>query len=305
MLASALEDEETQDKGMVLLVWNLQRVSSSSNIFAAATPPWGGLFDSFWNLWKSIKSSFRIARLHYATVVTDGGMGYTVKEYEESFETVIRHHTASSQECLHALLTFGLPIASLPITPEKIETSYHHKWVEWRQRTDSYHHQHHYKIILVPTRYDVLFGKHSPINAGNVRFHQMIVANVEEYRQSKASEQSAMRTQIYKSLTSGFPPGHGMSAKCLQPLDSRLGVLWEPMSEKEATAKIAEAFQYISRHLDQEGDPSTDLGVHARDHSSDLADFIWMKRCCFMISCKEGYHPICGGDSKEIASKQW
>jgi hypothetical protein len=206
-----------------------------------------------------------------------------------------------------------------------LETTHHHKWVEWRQRTDSYHHQHHYKIVLVPTRYDVLFGKHSPINAGNVRFHQMILANVEEYRQAKASEQSAIRTQIYKSLTNGFlPPGTGggggssstgsgavgnvWSAKCLQPLDSRWGVLWEPMNEKTATAKIAEAFQYVSRQLDQQeqGDPSTDRDANAKAHATDLTDFIWMKRCCFMITCKEGYH-ICGtgGDSKEISSKQW
>ena len=258
-------------------------------------------------------------------------MSYTFKEYDEapthsslpssssslssslenttSLTTVVRHHTGSSQECLHALLTFGLPIACLPITPERIETTHHHKWVEWRQRTDSYHHQHQYKIILVPTRYDVLFGKHSPINAGNIRFHQMILANVHEYRQSKSVEQAAMRTQIYKTLTSGFPAAHVPSAKCLQPLDTRWGILWEPMTEKSATTKIAEAFQYVIRQLDQQqqlqqqqgNDHSTNRNIN--DHSSDWADFIWMKRCCFMITCKEGYH-ICG-DSKEISSQQW
>lgn len=346
MLASALEDEETQDKGIVLLVWNLQRMSggalslsssvtssfsmASSNLFGGVTPPWGGFFfDSFWNLWKSIQSSFRIARLHYVTVVSgEDGTTYTVKETgpDKSIDksTIIRHHTGSSQECLHALLTYGLPIASLPITPERIETTHHHKWVEWRQRTDSYHHQHQYQLILVPTRYDVLLGKHSPINAGNIRFHQMILANVMEYRQSKPAEQSAIRTQIYKTLTSpvlvSSPPGR--SAQFLQPLDARLGILWEPMTETAATTKIAQAFQFVSRQIDQQlqlqqqqqqqGDASSTNNKDRENHvtgkkywPSDLADLVWRKKCCFMIPCnKEGYH-ICNGDSQDgISSPQ-
>ncbi len=296
MLASALEDEETQDKGIVLLVWNPPHKASTS-IFPASPSSWGSFFDSFWNLWKSVKTSFRITRLHYATTSSD--VEYSMKEYEEH-DTLIRHHNGSSQECLHALLTFGIPIPSLPITPDCIQTNFHLKWVEWRHRTDSYHHQHHYKIVLVPTRLDVLFGKHSPVNAGNIRFHQMILANVEEYRRSKASEQCAIRTQIYKSLTNALPGGNG-TAKFLHPLDARMGLLWEPMDEKSATAKISDAFQYICRQLDHPHDQSSNSDGGSVDPRSDFTDFVWMKQCCFMITCKDGYH-LCG-DSSQLSSK--
>lgn len=298
MLASALEDEETQDRGIVLLVWNPPRTTLSPSLFPASPSSWGGFFDSFWNLWKSIKTSFRIARLHYSTISSDDV--YSVKEYEEQ-DTLIRHHFGSAQECLHALLTFGIPIPSLPITPDGIQTTFHLKWVEWRQRTDSYHHQHHYKIVLVPNRNDVLFGRHFPINAGNIRFHQLILANVDEYRKSKSTEQIAIRTQIYKNLTNDIPGCH-RTAKCLHPLDTRMGILWEPMDEKSAMTKIADAFQYVSRQMDQQHDQSTDRESGVLDPRSDIADLIWMKQCCFVITCKEGYH-ICG-DSSQL-SKQW
>lgn len=252
------------------------------------------LFDSFWNLWKTVKPAFRIARLHYMTI--EGEAPYFVKEYEEG-ETLVRHHSGSAQECLHALLTYGMPLPSLPFSPLGIlHTSFHSKWVEWRQRTDSYHHQRNYQIVLVPNRHDVLFGKHSVINAGNVRFHQMILGNIEEYCKSKASEQAAMRTQLFKSLTVPMANGEG-TPKCLQPLDTRQGILWEPMDEAAATAKIADAFDFVSRQLkqskennDNDGDPVLDPHA-AWEWYTGMTD-----SCCFIVTCnKEG---ICGGSSR-------
>ena len=88
MLASALEDEETQDKGIVLVVWNYSLAEQqqaaaakmSQNNASSSLLSWGAagaagihqavssFFDSFWNLWKFIQKSFRIERLHYLTI---------------------------------------------------------------------------------------------------------------------------------------------------------------------------------------------------------------------------------------------
>lgn len=294
MLASALEDEETQDKGLVLCVWNTQDSSTANPFLATASSAMSSLFDSFWNLWKCIKPAFLISRLHYMTVDMSGTIPYSFKEYEEA-DSLIRHHTGSAQECLHALLTYGMPLPALPVTPTlNMHTTLHEKWVEWRQRTDSYHHQRHYKIVLVPNRQDVLFGKHSVVNAGNVRFHQMLLGNVEEYHDSSPTEQTAIRTQLYKSLTCD-------GAKCLQPLDNRMGILWEPMEEAAALGRIADAFDFLASQLLLQ-DSAKPGQTPETDPHAVWREWYGMKSCCFVITCKEGYH-ICG-DSSQL-SKDW
>jgi hypothetical protein len=305
MLASALEDEETQDKGLVLVVWNYQGMMDQGPSWGAAL---GTFFDSFWNLWKSIKTSFRIVRLHYLTINGSGDALYSVKEYEEG-DTSVRHHTGSPQECLHALLTVGLPIPALPMMPEgRMQTVFHHTWVEWRQRTDSYHHQHQYKILLVPNRHDVLFGKQPSglVNAGNVHFHQLILADIEEYRDAPAAEQATIRTHIYKSLMSTLlGDGSSTTAKCLQPLDTRMGILWEPMDELAALSKIADALEFVRRQQEADEDDDEPSGSPRDGGRNDPHENNWdlwyVKQCCFMVTCKEGYR-VC--DSSQL-SKSW
>jgi hypothetical protein len=311
MLASALEDEETQDRGLVLVVWNYQGMDLGSSWGASTL---GTFFDSFWNLWKSIKTSFRIARLHYLTIPpSERDTLYSVKEFDEG-DTSVRHHTGSPQECLHALLSVGLPIPALPLQPEReqgrMETVFHHKWVEWRKRTDSYHHQHQYKIILVPNRHDVLFGKQPSglVNAGNVHFHQLILAAIDEYRYAKPAEQATLRTQMYQSLiTTLLGDGSSTTAKCLQPLDTRMGILWEPMDETAAVSKIADALEFVRRQLEQQEadddikeNDDADAGASQHDDTDDIGAF-YVRQCCFMVSCKEGY-TVC--DSSQL-SKGW
>jgi hypothetical protein len=92
MMASALEDEETQSKGIVLVVLNY-------------APTW--IFDSFWAAWKAIRVPFRIARLQYC-VVSPGSI-YSFREYEEHGTTIRIHQgtcvleTASPFEIIHGI----------------------------------------------------------------------------------------------------------------------------------------------------------------------------------------------------------
>lgn len=310
MLTSVLEDEETQDRGLVLAVWNdsssSQQQEQGLNPFlnaAASSSSWAGgvmssLFDSFWNLWKSIKSSFHIARLHYIKIDPNGT--YSCKEYEDH-DTIIRHHSGSPQECLHGLLTYGLPLPALPISAATgWQVGLYTLWVEWRQCTDSYHHQQHYPIVLVPTRQDILFGKHAVINAGNVKFHQMILANVEEYKVATTKEQSTMCHQLYQSFTSN---NDNIRCRCLQPLDARLGTLWEPMKEKDAINKIADAFEFVIRQQEsQENDGISSSNGLSLSKNKSLSldphgdwDFMGIKSCCFILTPGQDGYTFCGG----------
>jgi hypothetical protein len=78
MISSALEDEETQSKGIVLVVLN-------------HSPTW--FLDSFWRAWRDIRVPFRISRLHYCAISPDSS--YSCRESEEH-STVVRVHQGKS-----------------------------------------------------------------------------------------------------------------------------------------------------------------------------------------------------------------
>lgn len=311
MLASALEDEATLDRGLVLVAWNGESPADSGNPAAALSSLWGaapgGPFDSFWGLWRSVRSAFPISRLHYCVPYDQSAVeaSYSLKETQETHASavcVVRHHQGSPQECLHALMTHGLPMPALPISlfSSSPDTKHYLAWIEWRQRTDSYHYQRSWRIILVPTREDILFGHHTTVNAGNVRFHQMILSNVEEYRGASDAEKESIRSQIYKSLSSSSIPGTGGSGgRFLQPLDPKRGILWEPMEEHDASVKIDHAFEFVAAQIDQvrSSDPNA-KGVRATD-VWDFGDPYYFTRQCFALAtCQRGgSYGICGGGS--------
>lgn len=101
ILRTALEDDETQTKGITVVVWNTDN-------YAATASSWlllGSLLDSFWSVWKrDFKTPFRIDRLHYC--IMSHQEQYTVKEYQES-PTQIRSHTGTCDS--HTASLFRCP----------------------------------------------------------------------------------------------------------------------------------------------------------------------------------------------------
>ena len=278
MMASALEDEVTRDHGVVWVVWNPQAI----NLF-------GSLFDSFWNLFKSLRGAFAISRLHYLTVNNDATYSMTEKQETDpcGHTTVIRHHTGSSQECLHALLTFGLPIPSLPIQHQPhspIPTEHHIRWVDWRRRTDAYNPQ--YPLVLVPHRQDIVLGPQKIVGAGNIRFHQMMLSKLDEYASlKKKSERRELCRRIYDSLT--IPEGrYAYSPQFLLPLDG--GILYEPMDEEAVLKKIADAFGFLQKQQQQSGDKASGSRIDTINGDEGYWE-LYLKQCYFAITCKDGY----------------
>lgn len=373
MLATAMEDVDTQDNGIVLVVWNTHQATSLSN-----NSPWGGFFDSFWSLWNSIRGAFWISRLHYCIVkdnnthinsphlnMVNGNGGndtpYTVKERREytagggvgggmgimvgggnnqTNSTLIRQHQGSSQECLHALLTVGIPVGSLFISipphddssktiakRDKFRESYF-QWLQWRYRTDSYHpisdpqqqHPQQWPLILVPNRQDILFGKYATVNSGNVKFHQLIASNVENYKESNETGKATIRKQIYTTLchptaSTGAAKGDDDDdndleqkeiphappvSRFLQPVEPKQCVLWEPMNEAMIDTKIARAFDYVSRQLENVAQSTKQSGGTIQ-RASDLWEFgdilLSTQQCFHLMTCQRGYH-VCEDATK-------
>jgi hypothetical protein len=181
----------------------------------------------------------------------------------------------SHQECLHGLMTYGIPSHLIPIHHEgELKLDRHTKWTEWRKRTDHFQHQH-WRIVLVPGREDVLFGSDRTQSCqGNVRFHQMLVSNASEYQQASATEKMTMRKQIWNSL-------RARNGRFLQPIEN--GTLWEPMEEDVALSKIGQAFDFLCVQLGSQ----TTVGRLQVADMWDFGDLCLSKQCLSLMHCNE------------------
>jgi len=319
MLASVLEDIETQQAGISLVVWNTQDLEAATNnsfVLLSPTKFGGGIFDPFWSLWRSIRQAFKIDRLHYCTLDLNNNSTMTtmihspsstsnsiVQESQDS-ETVIRQYSASPHECLHAMLTFGIPVHALPIlaneTNAPFDNTWHLRWVDWRQKTDSYVHvpslpedvrntntskQQHgqpTRIILLPSSNDILLGGYGDsgrVPLGNVKFHQLLCEFLENYIGPNVT--TASRVSICMEIYHRMCP-----SRFLQPLDPIYGVLWEMISQDLVIDRIHSAMKYLmARQKEEEdGDPnnnnSTSPTWRRFNASTDLEWVEWLPDCC-------------------------
>ena len=117
MLSTAKEDEETQIKGISLVVFNMTSLSTQSGnnpwgtLFHEAVGAAGGMFmDPFWKLWREIRKLYPIPRLHYCMIASDHyNKPYSSRLSEEGTSTQIRIHqgmycTSAEVICAHFLL---------------------------------------------------------------------------------------------------------------------------------------------------------------------------------------------------------
>ena len=114
----------------------------------------------FWRVFEKISAPYRISKLHYCQV-SQYDSSYQVQERRERGETDVRIHKGSLQECLHGLVTYGIPSHFIPLNAldGSINLEEHLKWIELRRRIESFPPNQQASIVLVPGQNDVLLGK--------------------------------------------------------------------------------------------------------------------------------------------------
>ena len=315
MLASVLEDIETQDKGICLVVWNTQDLESQFNstalLMVSPTKFGGGIFDSFWSLWRSIRQAFKIDCLHYCTLNQNiSQSSHSIVQESYDTDAMIRQYSASPHECLHAMLTFGVPVYALPILANQegapLDTTWHLAWVDWRQKTDSYyrhvespsrrlvgnnpHNQHHQlspsALILVPRSNDVLmggYGSTGKVPPGNVVYHQLLHESLEDYMALTAS--TATRSTICRDIYRRLTPLN--TCQFLHPLDPIHGILWEIMSQDLVLDRIQMAMDYLVSQKEQAekgGDDSSASTQRQRPGTGRDHEWVeWLPHCCSVV----------------------
>lgn len=273
MMASALEDEETARRGMSMVVWN------------GSPTKW---FDPFWRAFEKISAPFKISKLHYCQV-SHYESSYQVLEKRERGETDVRIHKGSLQECMHGLVTYGVPSHFIPLNPldGSIDVKSHLKWIELRRRIESFPVAQQSSIVLVPGQEDVLLGKRKMSMNGNVLYHQTIMKHLKIYHEADSED---VRERIQMNVWDTIQSKGGRFL--LQVED---GQLWEKLELQAALYKIGQAFDFLCVQL------YTPKTISSKDANGKLRDdddlfYGWNdlfdgKKCFHdLIHCKA---PIC------------
>jgi hypothetical protein len=279
MMASALEDEDTARRGISMVVWN------------GNPTKW---FDPFWRCFEKIHAPFKISKLHYCQV-SHYESSYQVLEKRERGETDVRIHKGSLQECMHGLVTYGVPSHFIPLNPldGSVNVGAHLKWIELRRRIESFPASQQASIVLVPGQDDVLLGKRKMSMNGNVLYHQTIMKNLKMYHEANSDDvQDSILMNVWDSIQS-------RGGRFLLQVED--GQLWEKLELRAALFKIRQAFDFLCAQL------YNPKSANSKDNKTDPKDdedylfFGWNdlfdgKKCFDLIHCKGdgfGKAPYC------------
>mmetsp|Transcript_3860 Transcript_3860/g.10126 ORF Transcript_3860/g.10126 Transcript_3860/m.10126 type:complete len:470 (+) Transcript_3860:163-1572(+) len=276
MMASALEDEDTVRRGISMVVWN------------GSPTKW---FDPFWRVFEKISAPFQISKLHYCQV-SHYESSYQVLEKRERGETDVRIHKGSLQECMHGLVTYGVPSHFIPLNPldGSINFGAHLKWIELRRRIECFPASQQASIVLVPGQDDVLLGKRKMSMNGNVLYHQTIMKNLKIYHDADSED---VRNGILMNIWD-----------CIQSRGGRFllqvedGQLWERLDMPAALFKIGQAFDFLCVQL-YTPKPTNAKSANVTDLKDDEDLFFgWNdlfdgKKCYDFIHCKGVKSPLC------------
>ena len=181
-------------------------------------------------------------------------------------------------------MTLGIPSHVLPIEHDgQLATQRHLDWIDFRKRTDSMLQQRTRRIVLIPGRNDVLFGRRKYSSPANILFHGLISTNLVEYMQANDTDKKALRKEIRNCIVR--PPRDG---RFLQQLDDQ-SFLWEEMEETVALYKVGQAFEFLAKklRLNRNG-----VGKHSSEDSDGMnsmvrfGTFMVPKQCWNILHCE-------------------
>lgn len=237
LLMTALEDEDTQERGVVCVVYNVEPRSPLAN------DP--SIYLNVYELLPTLP--MRMMGAHYC--VEDSRLRLFMSSIRVAMPREVRlrsrvHH-GSHQECIYTLLTFGVPRRCFPISNSgELLVDRHWEFVEMRRRkeADNAHTMHHGNVvvgyanrdIVVPKNDDVLLGRGRPYqeHAGNMRCNYIVVDAMEDYEGASRNH----KTMIARNLIDRIKAYGGRFLK-----QSYSG--WEEVDDAEALRKISHSFR--------------------------------------------------------------
>jgi hypothetical protein len=238
ILMTALLDEETQRRGIVCVVFNVEPRSPLANDPRI-----------YLNVYKLLPTlPMRMMGAHYC--VQDSHLRLFMSSIRVAMSREVRlrsrvHH-GSHQECVYALLTFGVPRRCFPISNSgELLVEKHMEFIEMRrqQEADTSNALNQSssgtispirKVIIVPRNYDVLLGRGRPYqeHTGNLRCNDVVVNAMEDYERASRTDKTTIARHVIEKIK-----GYGGRF-----LKQNHGV-WEEVDDAEALRKISHSFR--------------------------------------------------------------
>jgi hypothetical protein len=264
-LMTALEDEETQERGVVCVVYNVEPRSPLSHDPRI-----------FLNVYKLLPTlPMRMMGAHYC--VEDAHLRMFMSNIRVAMSREVRlrsrvHH-GSHQECIYALLTFGIPRRCFPISNTgELMTEKQKEFIEMRRQHERYDsiktsmetvNKRNCAVgrnIIVPKNDDVLLGRGRPFqeHAGNIQCNYVIADTMEKYEAASRNEKTTIARDVIKMIKSYG--GRFLKQNCYA---------WEEVDDSEALRKISHSFRTHRQLLKWQINDNSSSGNTTKNTNSD------------------------------------
>mmetsp|Transcript_54327 Transcript_54327/g.131854 ORF Transcript_54327/g.131854 Transcript_54327/m.131854 type:complete len:598 (-) Transcript_54327:64-1857(-) len=156
----------------------------------------------------------------------------------KEFRTRFRLHDGTHTEVMYALMTFGIPVDSFPITSDgAVKKTASVKWFAKRRAKDTaIEAGRQFDGVDAPTARDVLFGKGKSIqtHTGNVHLRELVDEHWEAYSAAKKGHKGEVVQRVIDAIKRSST-GRFLSK------DARTG-WWVEVSDQEVTKKVTKTF---------------------------------------------------------------
>jgi len=239
LAAIANEDEDTQKKGLVFIMY---KVGEEKGLRPCRSLLWRGV---------SAHRSFpaRLSGMH----VCFGRQSLPfvrLLKYAMEFTAShrVRVHEGSQIECLHTLETFGIEKGAIPVTSDgEITTGYHLDWLAKRRAEEEAAEKGNSNCSgLVPSKADVLLGrgKRAQYHPGNMRLNILLekqLAAFDKGNRKKKREVASSAIDFVKTRGGRF-------------LQKGEGTYWIEVDDDIARKKISHDFRTIRQRVSERRD---------------------------------------------------
>jgi hypothetical protein len=141
--------------------------------------------------------------------------------------------TGTHIECVYALMTYGIPSESFPVTVAgEVKRKKHLEWIKMRKRQESDNSGQ--PRIVIPSYSDILFGRGKPFreHIGNLQLVNLLDDHLDRYEAVKLKEKSAVIAEMV----------YIVKKKGGRFLKQEKGV-WVEADEKMAREKVSHGFR--------------------------------------------------------------
>lgn len=193
-----LQDEETQINGAVAIYYNAGDKSKREPLSVLKRVHYA-------------RSGVpkRIAGIHYCydDKLTKPFVAGLRLFLDRAARSRFRTHFGNAEQIAFGLQTYGIPTHEHPILPNgQLSVTYHKKWLQARRAQEAPTSETSKDGILVPRRFDVLFGrgKNTREHTGNLRAGHLVEMQQEEYEKAGKLEKTEIAERIVAMIHESY-----------------------------------------------------------------------------------------------------